>query len=272
MLKFPSLSLFCLSIATLVACGDDGAGAAGAGGEAGAGAQAGSGGTAQGGGGAGGSGGAQGGGGAGGTGGAQGGGGSGGMGTGGTGAGGVGAGGTGGSGGASPAAECTQDSDCYTNSDCCECAAHPVGELPQACAIDCLIDTCASKGVDATSAVCAAGQCVTVANCDESTVKCDVPTPQCPLGEVPIVKGTCYPGGCMPATQCAEVTSCDSCDQAGVACVHNVSQLPQTHCVDAQGCDPADCDCLGNAACVGSFSICNDAAVGIECVCPVCAL
>ncbi len=144
--------------------------------------------------------------------------------------------------------------------------------MPRApCALNCLIDTCTSQGVDAMSAACRAGQCVTLANCDDSTVTCDIPTPQCPAGQAPIVDGDCYAGGCMPVTQCSEVTSCANCDQPDLACVNNVSQLPSSHCVDTQGCDPADCACLGDAVCVGSFSVCNDGADGIECVCPVCA-
>ena len=179
--------------------------------------------------------------------------------------------GTGGGGGApAPAPECTQDSDCFTNSDCCECAGHPNGEVPPACAIDCVIDTCAAKGIDAAVAVCAAGRCVTEASCNDSVVTCDTPTPQCAAGESPIVVGSCYAGGCLPSLECRDVTSCASCSGAGITCVVDAAFTQTSHCVDAQGCSPADCACLGESVCVGAFNVCSDVMGHIECACPAC--
>lgn len=182
-----------------------------------------------------------------------------------------GGGGAGSGGGTVPAPECTQDSDCFVNSDCCECAGHPNGETPPACALDCAIDTCSAKGIDANAPLCAAGRCVTGASCDESTVTCDIPTPQCSAGESPIVAGACYAGGCLPTRECRDVTSCASCTEAGTTCVVDSAFAQTSHCVDAQGCDPADCACLGESVCVGSFNACNDVAGHIECGCPACA-
>ncbi|MFO0547499.1 MAG: hypothetical protein U0271_03870 [Polyangiaceae bacterium] len=178
----------------------------------------------------------------------------------------------GGAGGSAPAPapECMQDSDCFTNSDCCECAAHPNGEEPAACAIDCIIDTCAAKGIDTTTAVCAAGRCVTTASCNDAVVTCDIPTPQCGAGESPIVVGSCYAGGCLPTLECRDVTSCASCTGPGDTCVIDAAHLQTIHCVDAQGCNPADCACLGDSVCIGSFNSCNDAVDHIECGCPTC--
>lgn len=181
--------------------------------------------------------------------------------------------GGGGSGGNTtvPAPECTQDSDCFVNSDCCECAGRPLGEAPPACGIVCDVDTCTAKGIDTATAVCAAGRCVTTASCDESTVTCDIPTPQCEAGQSPIVVGACYGGGCLPTLECRDVTSCASCAGANAACVVDSAFTQTSHCVDPQGCNPADCACLGDSVCVGSFNACNDAVDHIECGCPACS-
>lgn len=252
-------TLLALACSLWIACGDDtgpggsgGSGAAGAGGASGGGGSTANGGAGPGGAPAGGGGASSGGGGEGGL--AQGGGGA----------------GTGG--GAQAAPECTEDADCYLSNDCCECAGRPVGQLAPDCAQQCLQDTCPALGIDG-EARCVAGRCVAPASCDESTVLCDIPTPQCPMGQLPIVDGDCYAGGCLPALECEEVTSCASCSAlTGATCVHNVTQLQSFHCVDrASPCSEASCDCLGPSVCIEPFDACSETADGLDCSCPVCS-
>lgn len=240
----------------LAACGDDGVGASGGGGD-GPGGVGGTGAGPTGGapqGGAGGAGGAQGGaGGAGGQGGAG------------------GAQGGGGSGGANMAApECVEDADCVISNDCCECAGRPVGQMAPECPVLCLIDTCTSLGLSEAKPSCVAGRCVVGASCDEATVTCDAPVPSCPPGSSPIVSNACYTGQCLSAIECEAVTNCGVCTGADVTCVVNSAFTQSSHCVDAQGCSPADCDCLGASVCVGAFDACNEVMGHVECQCPAC--
>ncbi len=180
-----------------------------------------------------------------------------------------GGGGTGG--GAQAAPECTDDTDCYLSNNCCECAGRPVGEDAPECAILCIQDMCPALGIDG-DAVCRAGRCVTPASCDESTVTCDIPTPVCPAGQLPMVEGDCYTTTCLPALECEEVTSCASCAElTGAACVHNVTQLQSFHCVDrASPCADADCACLGPSVCIEPFDTCAETVEGLDCSCPAC--
>ncbi len=188
-----------------------------------------------------------------------------------------GAGGEGGAGGAAPdpMAECTEDADCFLSSDCCECAGRPVGENPPNCAIDCLIDQCASLGAGQVlepAASCQAGRCVTTFSCDEAPVTCDAPTPVCPAGAQPIVVNTCYTGGCMPALECLAVTDCAACTAEGAGCVINSAFQQVEHCVDLQGCPEGDCACSGATVCLDPFTACNEIDGNISCGCPSCLL
>jgi hypothetical protein len=254
MLSSIARGLVVLGALALVACGDDGAGASGGGGD-----DPGTGGT-----GAGPTGGAPQGG-AGGTGGAQGGGGAGGVG--GTG----GAQGGGGSGGATMAGpECAEDADCVISNDCCECAGRPMGQRAPECPIDCLIDTCTSLGLAEAKPTCVAGRCVVDASCNDATVTCDAPVPDCAPGSSPIVSNACYTGQCLTTIECEDVTSCGVCEGADVTCVVNSAFTPSYHCVDTQGCSPADCECLGTSVCVGAFDACSEVMGHIECQCPAC--
>jgi len=180
-------------------------------------------------------------------------------------------GGTGGAAAATP--ECEQDADCYLSDDCCECAGRPLGEVAPTCAQLCIQDTCPALGISG-EASCVAGRCVAPANCDESVVTCDIPTPNCEPGSVPIVEGTCYTNTCLPALECTEVTGCASCPvSADVTCVENISQLPSFHCVDIPDpCDAADCACLGPSVCLAPFDSCAEVASGLDCSCPACLL
>lgn len=202
--------------------------------------------------------------------------GTGGAGTGGAATGGAGTGGAG-TGGAVNKPECTTASDCRLVSDCCTCRAGPVGgPNPQPCPLLCVQSKCNQEMLPSGAVDCVAGRCVAGFNCDASTVVCGGPTPSCAPGEVPTVNpsGTCYSGGCVPATQCKRVTSCADCS-ADQACVNNVTfQGNQAHCVTipttCQG--TATCACLGASSCVSPYTICADFSglKGIACGCPSC--
>ncbi len=179
-------------------------------------------------------------------------------------------GGGGSGGGIIVAPECTENADCVINSDCCECAGRPVGQTPPSCPMNCLIDTCTSLGLANAEPICAAGRCVVGASCDDSTVTCDAPVPLCAPGSSPIVNGDCYTGQCLATLECDEVTSCANCTGADVTCVVYSAFAQNHHCVDTQGCNPADCACLDTSVCTGGFDVCNDVMGHIECQCPAC--
>lgn len=181
----------------------------------------------------------------------------------------------GGNGGAppNPMAECIDDADCFLNSDCCECAGRPVGEAPPDCAIDCVIDQCASLSAglpEAPTASCQAGRCVTSFSCDEAPVTCDIPTPVCGAGSQPIVVNNCYTGSCMPILECQAVTDCAVCTGDGIGCVINSAFQQVEHCVDLQGCPEGDCACSGDTVCLDPFTACNEIDGNISCGCPTC--
>lgn len=206
----------------------------------------------------------------------QGGGGSGGDGgVGGSGGAGGGTGGTGGQGGAGsgggPVAspECQLDADCQLVSDCCVCDAIPTSERPDACAKDCLIDSCTSLGLPAkTTPSCVAGQCVAGFDCDWAQTTCDAAPPDCPEGMTASVVDGCY-GACVPATECVSVGGCDQCD-GGLACVLKEALPVQVHCVDPAPCSTNDCACLGPAVCAPSSEVCSEDAGGVTCSCLDC--
>jgi hypothetical protein len=184
-------------------------------------------------------------------------------------------GGTGGEGGnpPDPAAECTEDADCFLSSDCCECAGRPVGEAVPNCAKDCLIDQCTSLGAgqpQAPAASCQAGRCVTTFSCDAAPVVCLVVPPDCAEGSQPIVVNNCYSGGCMPALECQAVTDCAACTGDGVGCVVYSAFQQVEHCVTLQGCPEADCECSAASVCVDPFNACNEVDGNISCGCPTC--
>jgi hypothetical protein len=191
-----------------------------------------------------------------------------------TGTGGTGSTGGAGTGGAGPTAapECTQDSDCVLNNDCCECAGRPVGETPPSCPQLCIQSKCQELGIADAPAVCRAGRCVAPGSCDESKVLCAVPSPICAAGEAPVISGACYTGSCQKVLECEAVTDCGVCTGAPKpACVQETAQLATTHCVDvAAPCSDASCACLGPSVCVGAFDLCVEATDHLSCECPTC--
>lgn len=169
--------------------------------------------------------------------------------------------------------ECTTSDDCALVDDCCNCMAQPATEpVPKCDDIACLVPTCQSLGHPELAAACEVGRCVAGFPCDTRVVTCDAAEPQCAPGETASVVGTCY-GPCVPADQCATVTSCDDCDLTSQVCVSETTQLgPMVHCVPIPSDCVGDtsCACMGASVCVAPFDACSDQSDGITCGCPTC--
>ncbi|MEZ4220372.1 MAG: hypothetical protein R3B13_05530 [Polyangiaceae bacterium] len=182
--------------------------------------------------------------------------------------------GAGGSGGASPGPECVQASDCKGFQDCCSCMAVPNSVNPPGCDAACTDEKCKVLGVDVNKVECIAGRCVMAFDCDTSKVTCKMAEPQCAAGMTPQVKGNCYTGECVDASQCASVPQCSRCANDEACSVYQTQLGPQNHCVsvptDCNG--DATCACLGPTTCVNGFNSCGNMSgiKGVTCDCPVC--
>jgi hypothetical protein len=170
--------------------------------------------------------------------------------------------------------ECTSEKDCKIFTDCCQCEAVPNGETPASCHSVCKQNQCAALGLTAPQATCIAGRCVVGFECDSSKVFCKSVPPACPPGQVALVNGACWQGGCVPATECASVKDCSACTGELVC-----AEFPQrggstAHCYDVpQSCNGNyGCSCAGAAVCSGPGLSCVDLSglKGIACDCPAC--
>ena len=184
-----------------------------------------------------------------------------------------GSGASGGSGGNGGAPQCTTDGQCTLVNDCCSCLGIGPGEGVPPCAImECFVPTCQGQGLDANTASCAVGQCVAGHDCDHSKVACDSLPPNCPAGQTATVNGLCW-GGCVAATECKTVGSCDQCGDT-LGCVKQITQLgAEIHCVTLpSSCNgKASCECAGGSVCVDPFDSCSvDPQGAITCSCPEC--
>jgi|JI10StandDraft_1071094.scaffolds.fasta_scaffold99036_3 hypothetical protein len=112
----------------------------------------------------------------------------------------------------------------------------------------CALDKCMDGGLMSPGA-CVVGRCNAGFDCDSSHVACLTPTPQCPPGEVPSVKGACW-GTCVSAAECAYVDACAACGPSQ-ACVHYGGGVMKTYCVEiAPECGgKASCACMGQSLC-----------------------
>lgn len=169
-------------------------------------------------------------------------------------------------------AECEQDADCKLASDCCLCAAAPLGEDVAACDELCREDRCSELGID--EAVCTFGVCETERlSCDQDKVVCEEAPPVCPPGTLPETSPNCWTGRCVPSPLCDVVPDCGDCGDEQV-CVQSFGEgpLPLECKPIPPGCGgSADCACAGDLACTAEFPACND--VGddaIQCVCLIC--
>jgi hypothetical protein len=186
--------------------------------------------------------------------------------------------GRGGAGGtAAPGPECMTAADCKLVSDCCTCAAIPVGAAAPSCSLVCIQSQCDARQLPRGAVACVAGRCVAGFACDTSQVTCRIAPPNCPAGEVPSVTdaGTCYTGACAPATQCTLLPSCDACTGADPICVvYQTQRGNQFHCVSIPPACGArtTCDCLGPTTCVAPYRSCADLSgrKGITCSCLNC--
>lgn len=167
---------------------------------------------------------------------------------------------------------CGDDSGCKLHNDCCACAGVPVDEEIASCDEDCKQPRCDEYGVD--QAICRFGVCTTERlSCDQATVACDAPTPDCPAGHLPEVGGLCWSGRCVPAALCDVVPDCGLCPD-GTMCVQNIGRGP----VGSPRCEPipavcggvVDCACAGPLVCPDAFSFCALGDGVVECQCVNC--
>jgi hypothetical protein len=184
-----------------------------------------------------------------------------------------GAGGGGGGGGMTAVdAECSEASDCKLIDNCCDCMGLPLADKRPACSEVCIQDKCSEKQIPLVQAACEVGRCVLDVSCNASQVFCTVPQPACPPGETAAVVGACW-GGCIPVTECSDVSGCDVCKAAGAVCVVESQQTgPVHHCVELpKACDVADCACMGASVCLDPYDACDDVAAGeLDCSCTDC--
>ncbi len=187
----------------------------------------------------------------------------------------TGTGSTGGStGGGAP--ECVLDTDCELQNDCCGCDVWPNGKVPPCGAPPCFAPICDPLGITSDDLECRFGRCTFKdVTCDQDLVACDQDPPNCSPGDLPVVDGGCWSGGCVPAKACDVVPDCTYC-QEGEACVQQVTQPGLKFSCQpipvACGADGPDCDCAGAEYCPTPFDLCDDAGDAISCSCPRCNL
>ena len=177
---------------------------------------------------------------------------------------------TGGSSGTVGTPECSAAGECTLFSDCCSCMALAPGESAPTCLADCDTDRCTAMGITDANVACTAGSCNAGIDCT-GEVLCDALPPTCKPGEVPSVRNGCW-GGCVPATECAEVSGCAECT-GSTLCVTKAALLSTSHCVNIPSACQTDqsCDCLGPALCTEPQEQCTQGgAMGISCSCVDC--
>ncbi|HEX9621132.1 MAG TPA: hypothetical protein VF989_13405 [Polyangiaceae bacterium] len=183
----------------------------------------------------------------------------------------TGTGGGAGSGGKAPVLKgtCSSPEDCMLADSCCEClAATTDAEIPF-CDLVCVTGQCTGRQVTPDDVACIAGRCVINRSCDTRTVTCSDPPPSCAAGSAPEVIEGCFSGRCTPVAQCAGVSSCDACAEAGLECATMEAFAPSSyHCVSV----PEECGTSPTCECM---QICNSpfaCGVGTEltCPCPAC--
>jgi hypothetical protein len=179
--------------------------------------------------------------------------------------------------GGAPGPECTTAADCKLFSDCCTCAALPVGDTVASCPAICKQNQCEALHLPPAAVACVAGRCVAGFACDASKVICKIAVPNCQAGDVPSVdeSGSCYTGDCVPAAECKSVTGCASCTKPDQACVSYATLTGNHHhCVTMPpACGgSANCDCLGPTTCVAPYRACGNLSgvKGVGCACPSC--
>ncbi len=168
---------------------------------------------------------------------------------------------------------CTSASDCALADGCCTCTAYAKGQGVAQCALACTQTACAKLGVSASDVTCVAGRCVLGKSCDSREVLCNMAPPACPVGQAPIVEGSCYGTSCIAVDQCTAVTSCSECAAAGLACVTdqiNSVLGDEYHCISIpENCaQNPTCQCLG--ACEPTYQCASPDSTDLICQCPDC--
>jgi hypothetical protein len=181
-------------------------------------------------------------------------------------------------GGAGVAPECSDASECTLFSDCCTCLALAPNEpSPKPCPATCIQDACSALAVTKESMACTGGRCVAGISC-AGQVPCASLPPTCEPGFVPSTPGGCW-GPCVPATECASVFDCNSCNGPEQTCVvidHQGGEGDPSsrHCVDIpQACsNNPTCACMAENVCIDPFSACVDLSgiKGMSCSCLNC--
>ena len=164
----------------------------------------------------------------------------------------------------SSGAECETADDCEFQTDCCSCLAAPKGKPFDSCPAICVRTACQELQVLPEDVTCSFGRCVFSRSCNAARVECTTEPPLCPEGQVPSVIDDCW-GPCMPASDCAEVSSCDDCADGSV-CVAFEGFNRSYHCVEsAPGCEAGNyCDCLGVCG------ACSEREGAVSCPCGGC--
>ncbi len=175
-----------------------------------------------------------------------------------------------GTGGNPYGADCVTASDCTLFSDCCTCAAVQAKKTMTLCVTVCDQSACAARGIGTNEVACISGRCVIDRSCNANAALCNMIAPSCPTGQAPLIAKDCYTGGCVPAAQCSEVTSCSDCIAAGLRCVTDQTMPPSFHCVTTPTMcsDYPSCDCMG--VCLGALTCVDPYSVDLTCACPEC--
>jgi hypothetical protein len=111
--------------------------------------------------------------------------------------------------------------------------------------------------------------------CDSTVVTCRSVPPSCPKGEVPVVAGTCWGGGCVKASTCRSVKDCTACTADTDVCAVDSARTSQVaRCVEVPTVCVNDrtCNCLSSFVCTTrSFTSCGASSDReFQCTCPIC--
>lgn len=175
---------------------------------------------------------------------------------------------------------CEQDSDCQIYTDCCTCDVLAVGEQPPPCGVpECFVDVCSTLDIGVNAPVCRFGRCTfDKVTCNPTSIICDAAPPNCPLGQLPSVKGDCWSGQCTPVEACDWAPDCAACQTDPtdpLVCVFKAQKGAYHVCepkpVDCGDAPEIDCEC-GAEICEASppHTVCGDSNPGIVCECPFC--
>ena len=111
--------------------------------------------------------------------------------------------------------------------------------------------------------------------CDTTLVTRRSNPPPCPVGEIPVVSGTCWAGHCAKPSACRTVRDCTVCPADSNVCARDTGRgVMNVRCVEVPTVCTNDrtCKCLVSYVCTNSpFGSCFEGS-GREffCDCPIC--